>query len=846
MSTLAALLHLAVLCALPVSTRSAPVGTAATFAVSEFDAELDQALRVIDEADAAVNRGMMIKSTLLAPRAHPRLPTAASPARSTLHLRSASAAIASTPPVCGGTNPFKYDPRCCHADGVMRKRSDCDACSCGRKECCPKWMTCSIKEAAAPPTVTSHGCYAESFPPAFKPAHEGQGTIWRTHSPVECACMCKLRYGMDWAGFVAIRSDGSCSCLESSSQYWKTEDGVHDGPKGWGRRGAMPSRCCMEYSAKSQSLVSRARGVGLGCTDVKRTDQNDPGWAARRAKGQQWHYDWVQSIFEVTLCKGVCGTSRVPGGECAARFTTQSWAGYSLCATGEGAHYHCGIPGGGVTSKIRLGSRTSDGMHDAVVSVVGTARPYRPRLAQMWQKREGFDCSFTSLLKGTEKKSKKRALDFWAEPLTETTTSATWQGQVDFANFPPAKAATLVKNSLVWMCENGAMMAHKSFQCWRKLGAGEKMKQDCTPPEGSAAPQITRDVRACAKRTKQETTRAARATIGRAFVAFITSRLETEIVANMKGFCPDLKALRDCVAGLLPEPRKTLPQNRHFVLPPGHPGTSNGDAVAFLIPYRERPMELRKWLWWTLPLLLTPKADGLIQPFGIFVAEEINGPLWNKARILNAATREVRALSSKYECLLFIDVDLVMQAPKSALSKGLCLYGCNREKPLHYSSLLLGYEKPYDAGPTQGVFCGDTCSGPPKYRGGQSSGGVNAITFSQFTKIDGWTNAVWGWGGEDGDFDVRIKANFADAPIELPYSSAGNDKCVFVHLIDRDSDSKGEIGMQIAAKKTRGKSGFKEVGQLYKLLRTEWNALYTTFVIDPLQGVAALKKEQVA
>jgi hypothetical protein len=309
----------------------------------------------------------------------------------------------------------------------------------------------------------------------------------------------------------------------------------------------------------------------------------------------------------------------------------------------------------------------------------------------------------------------------------------------------------------------------------------------------------------------------------RRFLDDITANLAVDIVENMRGFCPDLDALRACVSGLLPTPEssKTSP----FLSPP----EQDELAIAFLIPYRERPIELRKWLWWSLPFLLQPSAAA----FGIFVVEEINGPLWNKARILNAAIQEVRKLSPKFECFVFADVDLVMQATPSAIKAGHCLYKCDPRVPVHFSTRLRGYSQPYDV-VTDGVFGG---SGSPLYQGGQSSGGVNSLTYEQIVAIDGWTNDVWGWGGEDGDLDSRIKRKYGalTAPKEI-VTYHGEEECVFVHLIDRDSDQKGAIGVSKEGRiegGQRGSSGLKEVK--YTLLRTEHHELYTKLVIDPLE-----------
>ena len=38
-------------------------------------------------------------------------------------------------------------------------------------------------------------------------------------------------------------------------------------------------------------------------------------------------------------------------------------------------------------------------------------------------------------------------------------------------------------------------------------------------------------------------------------------------------------------------------------------------------------------------------------------------------------------------------------------------------------------------------------------------GGVSAIKTEHFRLVNGFSNAFWGWGGEDDDFASRIKSN---------------------------------------------------------------------------------------
>ena len=152
--------------------------------------------------------------------------------------------------------------------------------------------------------------------------------------------------------------------------------------------------------------------------------------------------------------------------------------------------------------------------------------------------------------------------------------------------------------------------------------------------------------------------------------------------------------------------------------------------------------------------------------------------------------------------------------------------------PVHYSTMLRGYANRYEEGTTVGVFGG---SGPPEFKGGQSSGGVMALTFEQLAAINGWTNDVWGWGGEDGDLDMRIKAVYGEfnSPAEIIQYS-GFRACTFVHLQDQESDQKGAIGVSKPQPRRTDASGLREIGAFYTHIKTVYGSLYTMITIDPL------------
>ena len=95
-----------------------------------------------------------------------------------------------------------------------------------------------------------------------------------------------------------------------------------------------------------------------------------------------------------------------------------------------------------------------------------------------------------------------------------------------------------------------------------------------------------------------------------------------------------------------------------------------------------------------LPILLREQMNPFSgNGFGVFVAEEKMGPIWNKGRLNNAAVLEIRKLSSSFDCFIFADVDLILQAPSSILDNGNCRLRCEEEVrtkfPTHTKSFSL-------------------------------------------------------------------------------------------------------------------------------------------------------------
>lgn len=77
------------------------------------------------------------------------------------------------------------------------------------------------------------------------------------------------------------------------------------------------------------------------------------------------------------------------------------------------------------------------------------------------------------------------------------------------------------------------------------------------------------------------------------------------------------------------------------------------NRVAIVIPYRDRAHHLPVFLKNIHSLLIKQQSD-----YGIFVVEQIQGDLFNRAALMNVGFLEALKLS-KWDCFIFHDVDLI-------------------------------------------------------------------------------------------------------------------------------------------------------------------------------------------
>ncbi|KAJ7397974.1 Beta-1,4-galactosyltransferase 1 [Pitangus sulphuratus] len=242
--------------------------------------------------------------------------------------------------------------------------------------------------------------------------------------------------------------------------------------------------------------------------------------------------------------------------------------------------------------------------------------------------------------------------------------------------------------------------------------------------------------------------------------------------------------------------------------------------VAIIIPFRNREEHLKYWLYYLHPILQRQQLD-----YGVYVinqglaedqeraaenqtltpgailcfANQDGEEEFNRAKLLNIGFAE--ALKEyDYDCFVFSDVDLIPMDDRNT-------YKCYSQ-PRHLSVSMdkFGFRLPYN----------------------QYFGGVSALSKEQFTKINGFPNNYWGWGGEDDDIYNRLV--FKGMGISRPDAVIG--KCRMIrHTRDRKNEPNPERFDRIAhTRETMNSDGLNTLS--YKVLRTDKYPLYTKITVD--------------
>ncbi|XP_013421599.1 beta-1,4-N-acetylgalactosaminyltransferase bre-4 isoform X2 [Lingula anatina] len=192
-------------------------------------------------------------------------------------------------------------------------------------------------------------------------------------------------------------------------------------------------------------------------------------------------------------------------------------------------------------------------------------------------------------------------------------------------------------------------------------------------------------------------------------------------------------------SSLLEEIEKRNPD----VLPGGHwkpRDCVSRSRVLIILPYRNRWEHLLRWLEHYHPILQRQKLD-----YRIVVVEQTDGAEFNKGRIMNAGYAEAVKMFS-FDCVIFHDIDMLLEDDRN-------IYSCPIQ-PRHLSPGVdtFKYKLPYWA----------------------LVGGALAFPKEHFELVNGYTNALWGWGGEDDEMFQRL--DISGVTLERPGPGVGRYK----------------------------------------------------------------------
>ncbi|NXO03885.1 B4GT4 galactosyltransferase, partial [Rhinopomastus cyanomelas] len=216
--------------------------------------------------------------------------------------------------------------------------------------------------------------------------------------------------------------------------------------------------------------------------------------------------------------------------------------------------------------------------------------------------------------------------------------------------------------------------------------------------------------------------------------------------------------------------------------------------VAIVIPHRNREKHLLYLLEHLHPFLQRQQLD-----YGIYVVHQAGSTKFNRAKLLNVGYLEALK-EANWDCFIFHDVDLL---PENDFN----IYMCDTQpKHLVVGRNNTGYRLRY-----RGYF-----------------GGVTALTRDQFSKVNGFSNSYWGWGGEDDD--LRIRVEMQKMRVVRPSADVGRYTMIF-HKRDHGNEENAErmkLLRQVA--KTWKTDGLNSCS--YKLLSVEHNPLYVNITVD--------------
>uniref|UniRef100_A0A3P8UF02 Beta-1,4-galactosyltransferase n=1 Tax=Amphiprion percula TaxID=161767 RepID=A0A3P8UF02_AMPPE len=216
--------------------------------------------------------------------------------------------------------------------------------------------------------------------------------------------------------------------------------------------------------------------------------------------------------------------------------------------------------------------------------------------------------------------------------------------------------------------------------------------------------------------------------------------------------------------------------------------------VAIIIPFRNRHVHLKQWLYYLHPMLMRQQLD-----YGVYVINQDGDGLFNRAKLMN--TGYVEALKQyDYDCFVFSDVDLIPLDDRN-------IYKCF-DNPRHLS---VAIDKFNYVLPSETLF-----------------GGVSSFFKNQFLKTNGFSNTYWGWGGEDDDMCKRTL--FRGMSISRPDAETGRYKMI-VHNRDLHNEANPENAEKVGHAETNmDEDGINSLK--YTVKEIVKGALYTFITVD--------------
>lgn len=216
--------------------------------------------------------------------------------------------------------------------------------------------------------------------------------------------------------------------------------------------------------------------------------------------------------------------------------------------------------------------------------------------------------------------------------------------------------------------------------------------------------------------------------------------------------------------------------------------------VAILIPHRNREKHLLYLLQHLHPFLQRQQLD-----YGIYVIHQAGNTKFNRAKLLNVGYLEALK-EANWDCFIFHDVDLV---PENDFN----IYMCDTQpKHLVVGRNNTGYRLRY-----RGYF-----------------GGVTALTRDQFSKVNGFSNNYWGWGGEDDD--LRIRVEMQKMKVVRPPADVARYTMIFHNRDHGNEENRERMKLLRQVSRTWKTDGLNSCS--YKLLSVEHNPLYINITVD--------------